>query len=136
MVYCILCLYCILQLFVFTNLQKIGVTDIQIHRYIQIHKLTTTCLGACAPRHNDCKLGLLSSSIMRQLGISEVLDGDFKHLISWSTNIPKYLDNHMFYDKIVCTVLFNSRWWVYWYELFGVLSTLQKWQIFDEMPSQ
>ena len=36
------------------------------------------------------------------------------------------------YNKIVCTVLFSSRWWVCWYELLSVLRKLQKWQIFDK----
>ena len=26
----------------------------------------------------------------------------------------KYLSNHTCYDKIVCTILFSPRWWVYW----------------------
>ena len=47
----------------------------------------------------------------------------------------KYLNNHTCYDKIVCTILFSSRWRVYWYELFSILSTLWKWQNFDETPS-
>ena len=45
----------------------------------------------------------------------------------------KYLDNCTCYNKVVCTIPFSSRWWVYWYELFSVLSTLWKWQIFDEI---
>ena len=61
--------------------------------------------------------------------------------IAWSNTsvlvlqLYRYLDNCTRCDKIVCTVLFSSRWRVYWYELFSVLSTLQKWQNFDETPS-
>ena len=40
--------------------------------------------------------------------------------------VQTYLNNRTCYDKFVCTILFSSRWWVYWYELFSVLSTLQK----------
>ena len=55
----------------------------------------------------------------------------------WNMNYItwEYLNNCTFYNKIVCTILFSSRWWVYWYELFSVLSTLQKWQKVDKTPS-
>ena len=45
--------------------------------------------------------------------------------------------SHQLYilQKIVCTVPFNSRWWVYWYKFFSVLSLSQKWQNFDELSS-
>ena len=39
-----------------------------------------------------------------------------------------YLNNCTCYDTVVCTILFSSRWRVYWYKLLSVLSTLQKWQ--------
>ena len=45
-------------------------------------------------------------------------------------NKADYLNYRTCYDKIVCTILFSSKWWVYWYELFSILSTLQKWQKF------
>ena len=45
------------------------------------------------------------------------------------------LDNHTCYNKIVCTILFSLRLWVCWCKLFSVLSTLQKYQNFDETPS-
>ena len=68
---------------------------------------------------------------------SEVLDGAFKHSPNWSTYmcsplnqilktstsasiVRKYLDNRTCYNKIVCTALFNSRWWVCLYELFSI----------------
>ena len=48
----------------------------------------------------------------------------------WTAKITlKYLDNRTCCHKLVCTILFSSRWWVYWYDLFSVLSTLQKLQI-------
>ena len=47
----------------------------------------------------------------------------------------KYLDNCTCYDTVVCTILFSSIWRVYWYKLLSVLSTLRKWQNFDETPS-
>ena len=50
--------------------------------------------------------------------------------------LQKYLNNHTYYDKIVCTILFSSRWWVYWYELFCVLSTLQNGKILWKMKHQ
>ena len=56
--------------------------------------------------------------------------------LQWPKTTQWYLNNCMCYNKIVCTVLFSSRWQVYCYELFSVLSTLQKWQNFDKMPSQ
>ena len=37
--------------------------------------------------------------------------------------------------QIVCTILFSSRWQVFQYKLFSVLSALQKWQNFDETSS-
>ena len=73
---------------------------------------------------------------------SEVLDGAFKHLISWST--CAFLQYIGFEDKHKCfnhTKIswqlymlwknclhhsFSSKWWVYWYELFSVLRALQK----------
>ena len=75
--------------------------------------------------------------------LSEVLDvlTSMKYLsitmeVSTSVSIiHKYLDNRTCYDKIVRTVLFISRWRIYWYELFSVLRILQKWQNFDETPS-
>ena len=56
-------------------------------------------------------------------------------LLWWPKSIQKYLKNHTCYNKIIYTILFSSRWWVYWYELFSVLNTLRKWQNFDETPS-
>ena len=47
----------------------------------------------------------------------------------------QYLNNRTCYDEIICTVLFSSRWWVYWYKLFSVLRTLQKWQNLDKTSS-
>ena len=44
---------------------------------------------------------------------------------AWSLQI-QYLNNCTCYNKIVCTILFSSRWWVYWYELFSVLSIIAK----------
>ena len=55
----------------------------------------------------------------------------FQVLVSWYN----YLSNCTCYDKTVCTILFISRWWVYWYELFSVLSILQKWLNFAKTPS-
>ena len=48
----------------------------------------------------------------------------------------KYLNNRTCYDKLVCTILFSSRWWVYWYELLSALSTLQNCQNFDKTPNK
>ena len=47
-----------------------------------------------------------------------------------------YLNNCTCYYKMVCTILFSSRWLVYWYELFSVLSTLQNRQKFDKTPKR
>ena len=51
------------------------------------------------------------------------------------TSHKKYLNNRKCYNKTVCTILFSSRWWVCWYELFSVLGTLRKWKNIDETPS-
>ena len=60
------------------------------------------------------------------------------HWIWTSTISPinrKYLNNRICYDKIVWTITISSRWWVYWYELFSVLSPLQNCQNLGEMAS-
>ena len=49
--------------------------------------------------------------------------------------VHKYLNNCTCYNKIAYIILFSSRWWVYWYKLFSVLSTLRKWQNFHKTPS-
>ena len=33
-----------------------------------------------------------------------------------------FLNNSTCYNKIICFVLFSSRWWVCWYKLFSVLA--------------
>ena len=43
-----------------------------------------------------------------------------------------YLNNHTCYDQIICTILFSSRWRVCWNIFLSVLSTLRKWQKFNE----
>ena len=45
-----------------------------------------------------------------------------------TTSHTKFLYNRTYYNKTVCTVVFSSRWPVYWYKFFSVLSTLQKWE--------
>ena len=45
-------------------------------------------------------------------------------------NIPtlhiKYLNNCTCYNKIICSILFSSRWWVCWYELFSVSKGIRR----------
>ena len=43
---------------------------------------------------------------------------------TWSLQILVLVNNHTCYDKIICTIPFSSRWWVYWYKLFSVLSII------------
>ena len=59
--------------------------------------------------------------------VLEVLDGAFKHLIEAHVVVFNTKISWQPYSlrQIVCIVLFSSRLWVYWYELFSVLSTCE-----------
>ena len=76
---------------------------------------------------------------------SAVLDGAFKHLISWSTcACHKYIKSfglqqpkpHNISTTVHATtksfVLVQDGEFACWYKLFNVLSTLQKWKNFDK----